>query len=102
MGSISFVKPTAGKVSLAILIFLLIEAFFLICSPLEYETQGSVGSRIGFHTNYTCGIVSQGIGKLFGSAWTNPSTISYWYLYLPFAYLLSCIVIKVTKSKSVS
>lgn len=97
MGGISFIKPTFGKVLLAILVFLFIEAFFFICSPLEYETQGPIGSNAGFHTSYTCGVISEGIYKLFGSAWKNPSTISYWYLYLPFAYLLSCVVVKIAK-----
>ncbi len=96
MGSISFIKPTFAKGLLTVLVFLSIEAFFFVCSPLEYETFG-VGNAMERHTSYACGIVSEGIYKLFGSAWQNPPAISYWYLYLPFAYFLSCILIKIIK-----
>lgn len=97
MGSILFLKPTLAKLVLTILSFLFIIVFFNLCSPLEFETFGD-GSAMGRHINYNCGIISAGIYNVFGSAWNHPSTISYWYIYLPFAYLLSCVLMRAIES----
>lgn len=94
-------RPTLGKIILTVVLLIFIEVFFSICSPLEYHTSGEIGSDMGFHTYYTCGLTSQLIGNLFGSSWTNPSPNSYWFVYLLFAYLLSCIVIKQKKTKRI-
>lgn len=98
MTVISFFKPTFSKVLLAIIVFLLINSFFFVCSPIAYETQGPVGSRdIGFHIGYTCGIISMGIERLFGNPWINHHPIFYWFLYLPLSYLLSSALCPVKK-----
>jgi len=96
MKIILLLKPSLSKVIITLFIFLFIEAFFFICSPLEYESFG-IGDAMGRHTSYTCGFISEGIYKLFGTSWMNPSPVSYWYIYLPISYLLSVISSRLIK-----
>lgn len=90
-------KPTVFKLLLTTLTFFLFYLLVTFCAPLEYEWLGvDIGGR---EINYQCGVVSNLLGQIFGSAWINPSPLSYWPVYLLLSYLLSSVLIFLKRNK---
>lgn len=86
----SFFIPTFKKILLTIGFFILLNLFFFICSPLEFETLGP-GVATGRHISYKCGFISNIIFNIRGSAWTRDSSFD-WIIYLLSSYFLSSTI----------